>query len=320
MAWSENEVMDNLSKISNILSLIGCTFVIVNYHLIYRRFLINASDSIRAHHTSLLLFSINNVFLNAGGLIYSMLDWRGIRIICILQGLHITFFNVTNWLWGVCICLNVYLILLPSKRFMCIRRNIIFKYTLFALGVPTMLMIPLVVQLRAIENVGPWCWISIQSRGLRMGVFYGWLLFAFFLYLLLLGLILLHLCKIRNSIAYSERKLRHPYEKMVGRYVLYVVTFFLCWGPGAVIRISQLSNPTFYHFPLMAIHTFLSISISFWLSFVWGFTTSLPEVYRILWKYGWSNITPVQQFGSLSSAFTGLKRLDIPEAQDPAHE
>ncbi|ORX96371.1 hypothetical protein K493DRAFT_19960 [Basidiobolus meristosporus CBS 931.73] len=316
MTWNEGVVIGYLSNIANALSLVGCTFVIANYHLIYRRFLINASESIKTHHISLLLLSINNVFLNAGGLVYSLLNWREKKSICLLQGLHITYFNVSSWLWGVCICFNVYLILLPSKKLLRIRHNIAFKFAWFSFGIPTILLITLVAQLDSIGNVGPWCWIRPQFMGLRMGAFYGWLLFAFTMCLLLLSVIAVHLLKIRSSVSYCDRGFHHPYEKMVGRYVLYVGTFFICWGPGVVNRILQISDPPFYNFPLMAIHTFLSISVSFWLSLVWGFTTSLPEVYWIIWKYGWSNIPPVQQFGSFSSAFTGLKRLEVPRVQN----
>ncbi|KAK9761466.1 hypothetical protein K7432_013625 [Basidiobolus ranarum] len=133
------------------------------------------------------------------------------------------------------------------------------------------------------------------------------------MYLLLLSVVLVFLFRIWNTSDYADRKTHHPYEKMVGRYVLYVVAFFLCWGPGVVNRVMELSNPAFYSFPLMAIHTFLSVSLSFWLSLIWGFTTSLPEVYQIIWNYGWSKVTPIQQFGSWNSAFTGLKGLDIPQ-------
>ncbi|KAK9764605.1 hypothetical protein K7432_007739 [Basidiobolus ranarum] len=314
MALTNSEVLDNLNRISNALSLFGCMFVIVNYYLIYRRFLINASDSIKVHHTSLLLLSINNAILSSGGLTYSLLNWKEIKVICIFQGLHMTFFNLVNSLWGACICLNVYLILLPPESLLFLRRNITCKFMLFSFGIPMVLMIPLVAQLNYIGNVGPWCWIL--SDGLRMGIFYGWLLLSSFMCLCFLSLILLHLCRIRNTAAYAERKIHHPYEKMVGRYVLYVITFFICWGPGVVSRVIQLSNPTFYNFPLMAVHTFMSASVSFWLSLVWGFTTSLSEVYVIIWKHGWSNITPIQQFDSWSSAVTGLKGLDIPNVQE----
>ncbi|ORX83312.1 hypothetical protein K493DRAFT_361115 [Basidiobolus meristosporus CBS 931.73] len=159
-----------------------------------------------------------------------------------------TFFNLANFLWGVCICLNVYLILLPPEKLVFLRRNLIYKFGFFSFGIPVILIIPLLARLSSIGT----CWI--KANDLRWGVFYGWLLFAFLMYIFLLSLILVHLFRMRNA---AGRKVHHPYEKM-------------------------------------------------------------PEVYQIIWKHGWSHVTPIQQFDSWSSAFTGLKGLELPQPPDDA--
>ncbi|ORX89514.1 hypothetical protein K493DRAFT_305699 [Basidiobolus meristosporus CBS 931.73] len=313
---THGELIGNLVTAGNVMSLMGCAFVILNYHLIYRRFLVNAPNNIIAHHRSLFFLSIINVFLNGGGLMYQNLDWKGTRTICVLQALHITYFNAANWFWGICICVNIYTILLPPEKFLFMRKKIMTKFTIFALGLPSILMLPLITNLDEIGPVGGWCWIKPAAGGLRIGTFYGWLLLSFVMYIILLVATLYQVSVLRKNPWEQKRKSRHPYEKLLNRYVLYVLIFFICWTPGAVNRIIQLSNPGFYSFVLDAMHTYLSISESFWLSLVFGFTTSLSEIYKIIWKGGLGNVKPANQSSNWSASFTGMTKLEEIEHRD----
>ncbi|ORX81025.1 hypothetical protein K493DRAFT_320773 [Basidiobolus meristosporus CBS 931.73] len=158
------------------------------------------------------------------------------------------------------------------------------KFTIISMGLPAISMIPLLANLHDIEPLRAWCWIQPTAGDLRIGTFYGWLLLSCLIYIVLLAATLYQVSRLRRNPWEQQRSRKHPYERFLGRYVLYVVIFLLCWIPGVVNRIIQLKDPNYYNFILNAIQTFLSISESFWLSLVFGFTANLSEIYRRIWK------------------------------------
>lgn len=177
---SSANTISQLATAGNVLSLIGCGVIVTWYHLTHRK---NApqtagSGHVMVHHKALLNMAITNIFLNVGGLIYSGIGYADNRPICVLQGLHITYFNLSNWLWTLCISCNILLILRRTQVF---PEHLGKVFGVICWALPFAVIIPLIVTRdTSIVNIGPWCWIPGNRTDLRYGTFYGWLIATYF--------------------------------------------------------------------------------------------------------------------------------------------
>lgn len=103
-------MVQRILNAANSLSLIGCAIIITAYF--YARHQQRGQQSrpaaghVAVHQKTLLFTATTNVFLNIGGLAYGNIVEKN-RALCVMQALHITYFNLSNWLWTACIALNM---------------------------------------------------------------------------------------------------------------------------------------------------------------------------------------------------------------------
>lgn len=63
------------------------------------------------HKFLFFLYAFFALILQVGGILYSRLDFTNNKAICVIQSLHITYFNQTLWFFSVCISLNLFFML-----------------------------------------------------------------------------------------------------------------------------------------------------------------------------------------------------------------
>jgi uncharacterized membrane protein len=186
---SSANAVSQLATAGNVLSLIGCGIIVSWYYFTHRTSSTQTAGSghVVVHHKALLHMAITNIFLNVGGLIYSGIGYADNRSICVLQGLHITYFNLSNWLWTLCISYNILFIL---KRISVYPDHLGKVFCVICWALPGVIIVPLLVTRDTnIVNIGPWCWIPGNRNDLRYGTFYGWLIATYFANVAILAII-----------------------------------------------------------------------------------------------------------------------------------
>jgi hypothetical protein len=102
----EFKALGIVASVSNVLSLIGSIYMIINIFLLYFKEK-KKKRRISPHHHNLFFFALNSLILSFGGIIFNNLDHKSSRVVCVLQSLFITYFNLTNWFWSMAICFNL---------------------------------------------------------------------------------------------------------------------------------------------------------------------------------------------------------------------
>src|SRR5690242_18359638 len=99
--------LGKLALAGNILSIIGSLFILFN--VVFLELKRKKGERIFNLHRCLLsLFSFFCLLLSIGGIIWANLDWKGNKVICTIQSLHITCFNEVLWFYGSAISCNLY--------------------------------------------------------------------------------------------------------------------------------------------------------------------------------------------------------------------
>lgn len=73
--------------------------------------------------------------------------------------------------------------------------------------------------------------------------------------------------------------------KLSGRALVYASIFVLCWVCGCIIRIVQVFDRSFYNYPLLLVHTFLSISTAFFVGVAFFFCERVWLLYQEVYIY-----------------------------------
>lgn len=117
------------------------------------------------HRFLFFLYAFFAFILQIGGIMYSRLDYSHMAI-CVLQSLHITYFNQTLWFFSVAISLNLLFMLnvyfFPfnaKKRKICII-IVITLLTLISIFVPLLLTLLTLIFLKDFTAGDGWCSIE----------------------------------------------------------------------------------------------------------------------------------------------------------------
>lgn len=274
---SQNEALTITAYVGNVLTIMGGLFILSNYCLLY----LYKKRPSNTHQRLVVTYAIISIIAAAGGILFNALDHSTSRTVCVMQTLHITFWNLASWFFSTLICLNILIVIQPELKY-----RIPDSFPQFPLDIVyhavgwglSILLICIVAGFhKDFTNTGPWCWIAPTRPALRFGAFYGWSIASSILNIIIF--ILLVVVLVKKARAVSNDKTAKMALKVGLRMALYVVVFVLCWVFGTANRIGQTANSSFYNFPLMWIHTFLSISTGFWISIIFGFAEKIHIEY-----------------------------------------
>jgi hypothetical protein len=118
------------------------------------------------------------------------------KVMCYAQAINLTYWNVAIWLWIAVIGCAMYLIIVKRLTnigkfllgsFFTVTAEYEKYFHLLCWGTPALISV-IMGMTGVIGDTGPWCWITADHVVYRFALFYGWLVLAWIVDFVFLGL------------------------------------------------------------------------------------------------------------------------------------
>jgi hypothetical protein len=260
-------------NIAHSLNILGGFFLLSNLILMYFR-QPEHERSITLHRHHLFMTCISNVIMSLGAVVFINLDLVNTPVLCKIQTIWNTSWNISSIFWCCCLCLNI----LISASFLTNINK--YKWTQIVLshfvcwGLPCISLITLSVLPREIFTfVRGYCWINVEFWYLRFLLYYNFIILCWIFNFVVLIVLLVKLFRMRFMT-------EHLIQALSSRVIVYSMVFVLSWILGLTIRFIQIFNPTWHVPSLSLINSFLINSNAFFFALAFIYCENLMTEYE----------------------------------------